>query len=146
MHKSVSRLSTVCHIMHLDSCMCYGVSYSVWRVSCCFLCAQLLSACLSCTQGITRNPHHSQGRTVVTLLHLCKPVPCVCSYLGYGLMAGRAAVLAWEEARKANPCVPTDHSVSPTPTLTPAVPFAPHSYSPSQPVVAMSTFCFRICL
>lgn len=35
-----------------------------------------------------------------------------CSYLGYGLMAGRAAVLAWEEARAANPCVPTDHSVS----------------------------------
>lgn len=34
----------------------------------------------------------------------------VHSYLGYGLMAGRAAVLAWEEARAANPCVPTDHS------------------------------------
>ena len=40
--------------------------------------------------------------------HYC----CGCSYLGYGLMAGRAAVLAWEEARAANPCVPTDHSVS----------------------------------
>lgn len=34
----------------------------------------------------------------------------VHSYLGYGLMAGRAAVLAWEEARGANPCIPTDHS------------------------------------
>jgi apyrase len=34
----------------------------------------------------------------------------VHSYLGYGLMAGRAAVLAWEETRGANPCIPTDHS------------------------------------
>ncbi|KAK9807066.1 hypothetical protein WJX72_012473 [[Myrmecia] bisecta] len=33
----------------------------------------------------------------------------VHSYLGYGLMAGRAAVLAWEETRQANPCIPTDH-------------------------------------
>ena len=40
-----------------------------------------------------------------------------CSYLGYGLMAGRAAVLAWEEARAANPCVPTDHSVCPLSSL-----------------------------
>ena len=29
-----------------------------------------------------------------------------CSYLGYGLMAGRAAVLG-EERFDANPCVPT---------------------------------------
>lgn len=35
----------------------------------------------------------------------------VHSYLGYGLMAGRAAVLAWEEARAANPCIPTDGEV-----------------------------------
>ena len=34
----------------------------------------------------------------------------LCSYLGFGLMAGRAAVLAWEEAKSANPCVPVDHS------------------------------------
>ena len=32
------------------------------------------------------------------------------SYLGFGLMAGRAAVLAWEETRAANPCIPADHS------------------------------------
>ena len=32
------------------------------------------------------------------------------SYLGYGLMAGRAEVLAWEETRAANPCVPSDHT------------------------------------
>ena len=32
------------------------------------------------------------------------------SYLGFGLMAGRAAVLAWEEAKSANPCVPVDHT------------------------------------
>jgi hypothetical protein len=31
------------------------------------------------------------------------------SYLGYGLMAGRAAVLSWEQARAANPCVLADH-------------------------------------
>ncbi len=33
----------------------------------------------------------------------------MCSYLGFGLMAGRAAVLSWEEARAANPCVLADH-------------------------------------
>jgi hypothetical protein len=33
----------------------------------------------------------------------------VRSYLGFGLMAGRAAVLAWEEAKAANPCVLADH-------------------------------------
>ena len=33
----------------------------------------------------------------------------VCSYLGFGLMAGRAAVLAWEEAKAANPCILGDH-------------------------------------
>ncbi len=32
-----------------------------------------------------------------------------CSYLGFGLMAGRAAVLSWEEAKAANPCVLADH-------------------------------------
>ena len=34
----------------------------------------------------------------------------ICSYLGFGLMAGRAAVLAWEESRSQNPCVPRDHT------------------------------------
>lgn len=34
----------------------------------------------------------------------------VHSYLGFGLMAGRAAVLAWEETKQANPCVPSDHT------------------------------------
>ena len=34
----------------------------------------------------------------------------LCSYLGFGLMAGRAAVLAWEETKAANPCIPADHS------------------------------------
>lgn len=33
-----------------------------------------------------------------------------CSYLGFGLMAGRAAVLAWEETKEANPCIPLDHT------------------------------------
>ena len=33
-----------------------------------------------------------------------------CSYLGFGLMAGRAAVLAWEETKQANPCIPSDHT------------------------------------
>ncbi|EIE24311.1 apyrase [Coccomyxa subellipsoidea C-169] len=33
----------------------------------------------------------------------------VHSYLGFGLMAGRAAVLSWEEAKAANPCVLADH-------------------------------------
>jgi len=37
---------------------------------------------------------------------------CACSYLGFGLMAGRAAVLAFEETRAANPCIPADHSGS----------------------------------
>ncbi|KAL3145004.1 hypothetical protein ABBQ32_003506 [Trebouxia sp. C0010 RCD-2024] len=46
-------------------------------------------------------PLKGGGRTYSVYVH---------SYLGYGLMAGRAAVLAWEEARKANPCVPTDHT------------------------------------
>lgn len=35
-----------------------------------------------------------------------------CSYLGFGLMAGRAAVLAWEETRAANPCIPNDQKGS----------------------------------
>lgn len=34
----------------------------------------------------------------------------MCSYLGFGLMAGRAAVLSYEETKQANPCVPADHS------------------------------------
>ena len=36
----------------------------------------------------------------------------MCSYLGFGLMAGRAAVLAWEEAKAANPCILGDHQGS----------------------------------
>ncbi|BDA45973.1 Apyrase 2 [Coccomyxa sp. Obi] len=40
------------------------------------------------------------GRTYNVYVH---------SYLGFGLMAGRAAVLSWEEARAANPCVLADH-------------------------------------
>ena len=36
--------------------------------------------------------------------------PLLQSYLGFVLMAGRAAVLAWEEAKSANPCVPVDHT------------------------------------
>ncbi len=35
-----------------------------------------------------------------------------CSYLGFGLMAARAAVLQWAEAANANPCVPVDASGS----------------------------------
>lgn len=34
----------------------------------------------------------------------------VHSYLGFGLMAGRAAILQLETARDAHPCVPKDHS------------------------------------
>ncbi|KAK9791621.1 hypothetical protein WJX73_002786 [Symbiochloris irregularis] len=34
----------------------------------------------------------------------------VHSYLGFGLMAGRAAVLDWEDTRAANPCIPNDHA------------------------------------
>lgn len=34
----------------------------------------------------------------------------VHSYLGFGLMAARAAVLDWEEIADANPCVPLEHS------------------------------------
>ncbi|KAK9843238.1 hypothetical protein WJX74_009079 [Apatococcus lobatus] len=34
----------------------------------------------------------------------------VHSYLGFGLMAGRAAVLSHEEVVNANPCIPTGHS------------------------------------
>lgn len=34
----------------------------------------------------------------------------VHSYLGFGMMAARAAVLDWEEAAEANPCVPLQHS------------------------------------
>ena len=41
------------------------------------------------------------GRTYSVYVH---------SYLGFGLMAGRAAVLAWEETKAANPCVPSQHS------------------------------------
>lgn len=37
------------------------------------------------------------------------PPPPPCSYLGYGLMAGRAAVLS-EEAEGGHPCVPTGHT------------------------------------
>ena len=37
--------------------------------------------------------------------------PEMRSYLGFGLMAGRAAVLSHEEALNANPCIPTGHSV-----------------------------------
>lgn len=37
------------------------------------------------------------------------PVSACCSYLGFGLMAGRAAVLSWEEAKAANPCILADH-------------------------------------
>lgn len=33
-----------------------------------------------------------------------------CSYLGYGLMAGRAAVLSEEGLEAGHPCVPTGHS------------------------------------
>lgn len=33
-----------------------------------------------------------------------------CSYLGFGLMAARAATLDWAETAVANPCVPLDHS------------------------------------
>ena len=36
----------------------------------------------------------------------------VRSYLGFGLMAARAAVLEWAEAANANPCVPVDASGS----------------------------------
>jgi hypothetical protein len=31
------------------------------------------------------------------------------SYLGFGLMAARAATLDWEATAAANPCVPLDH-------------------------------------
>ena len=43
-----------------------------------------------------------------TLRRFCVAIP-PRSYLGFGLMAGRAAVLAWEEAKAANPCVLADH-------------------------------------
>ena len=77
----------------------------------------------------------SKAKKVVMLLHVCSLVSCVCSYLGYGLMAGRAAVLAWEEARKSNPCVPTDHSVSiPTPICQVCL------LLPRLPSVALSAF------
>ena len=33
-----------------------------------------------------------------------------CSYLGFGLMAARAATLDWAETAAANPCVPLDHT------------------------------------
>lgn len=32
------------------------------------------------------------------------------SYLGFGLMAARAAVLDWADTAAANPCVPLDHA------------------------------------
>lgn len=34
------------------------------------------------------------------------------SYLGFGLMAARAATLDWEATAAANPCVPLDHTGS----------------------------------
>lgn len=34
----------------------------------------------------------------------------VHSYLGFGLMAGRAAVLQLDGAKDAHPCVPKEHS------------------------------------
>ena len=43
-----------------------------------------------------------------------KALLCACSYLGFGLMAGRAAVLSHEEVVNANPCIPTGHSVRST--------------------------------
>lgn len=38
--------------------------------------------------------------------------PPLRSYLGFGLMAARAATLDWEETAAANPCVPLDHTGS----------------------------------
>ena len=37
-----------------------------------------------------------------------KPSLYGCSYLGFGLMAARAAVLQWAATASANPCVPAD--------------------------------------
>ena len=34
----------------------------------------------------------------------------MCSYLGYGLMAGRAAVLSEEGMEEGHPCIPTGHT------------------------------------
>jgi hypothetical protein len=54
---------------------------------------------------------------------VCRPNPgsglltfatlaCCNSYLGFGLMAARAATLDWEATAAANPCVPLDHTGS----------------------------------
>ena len=65
-----------------------------------------MPTCAPPTQACPKHPtalsHHSAKQGPEKLLG-------ACSYLGFGLMAGRAAVLAWEETRAANPCVPTDH-------------------------------------
>ena len=56
-----------------------------------------------------------QGSCSVGCMHVNKDehasdaICLSCSCLGFGLMAGRAAVLAWEEAKAANPCILGDH-------------------------------------
>lgn len=53
----------------------------------------------------------SSRGNVLWILHEIELNPLLlCSYLGFGLMAGRAAVLAWEETKQANPCIPSDHT------------------------------------
>lgn len=60
---------------------------------------------------IAEEAHHMLTLKVEDMYDLISIIKLwYCSYLGFGLMAGRAAVLAWEETQQANPCIPRDHS------------------------------------
>lgn len=56
-----------------------------------------MKCCLNARHGLLTNLHH---------------LACCRSYLGFGLMAARAATLDWEATAAANPCVPLDHTGS----------------------------------
>lgn len=83
------------------------------------LVAGVLAGCCTSGAAVGQQQHPPQQPLTAAAATLqCCPylnathhasAPLSCSYLGYGLMAGRAAVLS-EEAEEGHPCVPTGHS------------------------------------
>jgi len=97
------------------SCSCLGFGLMAGRAA--VLAWEEAKAANPCILGDHQGSYAYGGLKYETLSHPCSAsfevysmsVYMRRSYLGFGLMAGRAAVLAWEEAKAANPCILGDH-------------------------------------